>query len=519
MSIRTVRLCLTGLPLFYLGIPFVTPLAVAQSPRLAQSMCPSQLGSAIDTIIRQPSVQSGHWGILVQPQNQPSVNLYSRNADQLFMPASNAKLLTTAAAMVRLTPRFQRQTLFLATGQAPSLSTLRVVGQGDPTLNDSKLQQVVLALKAKGVQSIGTLIGDDSTFQGPLLSPTWTWEDIQGGDGLPINSLMLNGNIIPLRLSPQKLGQPLQMQWVSQTPSATLVVQNRSKTVGAGAREFTEVNREGNQLEIVGQLRVGSHPETVDVPAPNPGLDFLDRFRALLATQNIQVGQLSLITEPMSSLPQEWAVSAINFPSLSDLMTQANRESNNLYAEVLLKVLGTTLPKTLGKSTADQGFSAMQSTLTQLGVDSSGYRLLDGSGLSRQNLSSPKALVQTLQGLAQSPSRNIFRSTLAVAGQSGTLKNRFLGTLVQGRLYGKTGTLQGAATLSGYLERPTYPPLVLSILVNHSAQSNTVLRQVIDQVVLAISQLKPCSETSQNPAPQVSRINSNPLFHAGSRNL
>ncbi len=161
----------------------------------------------------------------------------------------------------------------------------------------------------------------------------------------------------------------------------------------------------------------------------------------------------------------------------------------------------------------------MQATLTALGVDPKGYRLLDGSGLSRQNLSSPKVLVQTLQALAQSPTRNIFRSTLAVAGQSGTLKNRFLGTLVQGRLYGKTGTLQGAATLSGYLEVPNYPPLVLSILVNHSAQSNTVLRQAIDKVVLTIAQLKPCLESSQNKIPQISSINFNSQRTARPSNL
>ncbi len=332
MSIRAVRFCLTGLPLFYFGLPFFALPTAAQSPKLAQGYCPQQLGPAIDRIIGQPAVQSGHWGILVQPQNQPAKTLYSLNAEQLFMPASNAKLLTTAAALVRLTPQFQRQTPFLATGQAPTLNTLRVIGQGDPTLNDAKLQQIVMALKAKGIQRIGTLMGDDSGFTGPLLSPTWTWEDIQGGDGLPINSLMLNGNIMKLRLLPQRIGQPLQMQWVSQTPSAALVVENRSKTVGSGAKEYTEVNRAGNQLEILGQLRTGSNPDVVDVPAPNPGMDFLDRFRTLLATQKIQVDQLSLVTEQTPPLPQEWAVSALNFPNLGILLTEANRESNNLYA-------------------------------------------------------------------------------------------------------------------------------------------------------------------------------------------
>jgi serine-type D-Ala-D-Ala carboxypeptidase/endopeptidase (penicillin-binding protein 4) len=500
ISTQIVSRCLTVSSSISLGIPLIATPTFAQVSPTSQSQCASQLGFAIDKIIGQPLVNTARWGILIQALNNPSSDLYNRNADQLLMPASNAKLLTTAAALIRLTPQFRKQTPFLASGQAPNLNTLRIVGQGDPTLNDAKLEQIATILQSKGIRSIGTLIGDDSVFQGPLINPTWTWDDVQGGDGLPINSLMLNGNVMVLQLFPQRAGEPLGLKWRAQTPSATITIQNRSTTVNGAVQKLPEVNQQENQLEIVGQLSSGSGPEKVDVPVPNPGLAFIERFQGMLAARNIQVGRMSLVNTPIAQ-SQEWPIAAINFPSLITLIAEGNRNSDNLYAEVLLKLMGSQTPS-LGKSYAESGLSVLQQTLTQMGVDSKGYRLLDGSGLSRQNLSSAKAMVQTLQAIAQSPYRTIFRSSLPVAGRSGTLSERFIDTEVQGRLFAKTGTLKGVAALSGYLESPSGSTIVLSILANHPTQSHSVLRRVVDQIVVAIAQAKSCIKISKKDFPQ-----------------
>jgi serine-type D-Ala-D-Ala carboxypeptidase/endopeptidase (penicillin-binding protein 4) len=515
ISTPIVSRCLIISSAISLGTSLIAPPTFAQSVQ-PQSQCTSQLGSAIDKIIGQPSVNTARWGILIQALNNPLSDLYNRNADQLLMPASNVKVLTTAAALTRLTPQFRKQTPFLASGQAPNLNTLRIVGQGDPTLSDAKLEQIVQLLQSKGIRSIGTLIGDDSVFQGPLISPTWTWDDVQGGDGLPINSLMLNGNVMVLQLFPQKVGEPLGLKWRAQTPSATITIQNRSTTVNGAVQKFPEVNQAQNQLEVLGQLRSGSGPENVDVPVPNPGLAFLERFQGMLAARNIQVRQMSVVSTPIAQA-QEWPIAAINFPSLIALITEGNRNSNNLHAEVLLKLMGSQTPS-LGKSYAESGLSVLQQTLTQMGVDAKGYRPLDGSGLSRQNLSSAKAMVQTLQAISQSPYRTLFRSSLAVAGRSGTLSERFINTGVQGRLFAKTGTLKGAAALSGYLESSMGSTIVLSILVNHPTQSSSVLRQVVDQIVVAITRFESCSKTSKKDVLQRLSMYSGPSFNIRKNN-
>lgn len=454
----------------------------------AQPLCLPQFSRNVDAILQQPPLLSAYWGVLVQ--DLKGSTLYARNPDQLFLPASNAKLLTTAAALAVLTPQFQRQTPFFATGQPPTLETLRVVGQGDPSLKEKQLEQIAIALQAKGVRAIDTLIADDSLFTGSLIEPSWSWEDLQGGDGLPVNSLMLNGNVFLMQLTPQQIGQPLQTQWLSAMPRG-VVVQNRTLTVSAAVPELVETVWEGNQLVVKAQLQAGSPSEKIDIPVQNPGANFLDRFRVILGDHQIQVRQVSLTAAPPAQ-SQALPIASIPFPSLITLMAEINQNSNNFYAEAMLRLLGSTKALDSSQSTAQQGLTVVQQTLTQLGVDPKGYQLIDGSGLSRKNLASPRALVQTLRAMNQPPYRQTFRLSLAVAGQSGSLQHRFENTAVQGQLEGKTGTLQGVTALSGYLKRSLEPPLMVSVLVNHSTQPTAILQRAVDQIILALMQLKTC---------------------------
>jgi serine-type D-Ala-D-Ala carboxypeptidase/endopeptidase (penicillin-binding protein 4) len=185
-------------------------------------------------------------------------------------------------------------------------------------------------------------------------------------------------------------------------------------------------------------------------------------------------------------------IAAVQSPPLSELLMETNQNSNNLYAESLLRALAFKQPRIPNKNTADIGLEVLKKTLTQLGVDASGYVLVDGSGLSRRNLVTPEALVQTLQAIAKTPAASVYRASLPVAGKSGTLKSRFRGTLAEGIVQAKTGTLSGAVSLSGYVNAPQYEPLVFSILVNQSEQPASVLRQAIDEIVVLLAQLQRC---------------------------
>ncbi|MEC4894959.1 MAG: D-alanyl-D-alanine carboxypeptidase/D-alanyl-D-alanine-endopeptidase [Oscillatoria sp. PMC 1051.18] len=152
--------------------------------------------------------------------------------------------------------------------------------------------------------------------------------------------------------------------------------------------------------------------------------------------------------------------------------------SNNSYADVLLRYLG--------------GAGAVKTALANLGVNPGGYRQVDGSGLSRQNAATPDAIVDTLKAMKNAKGRDIFYSSLPVAGVSGTLRNRFRNTSVQGKVRAKTGTLTGVRALSGYLEHPQYGTIVFSIVANHPGSSGRSLISGIDRIVLDLNRLTPC---------------------------
>jgi serine-type D-Ala-D-Ala carboxypeptidase/endopeptidase (penicillin-binding protein 4) len=463
------------------------------------NLCPNQLASELEAIINRSEFRRARWGVLVQTLGGST--LYERDADKYFTPASNAKLLTTAAALRVLGPDFRLQTNFYGIGNGANLQKLWVVGRGDPSLSEAQLQTVARQLYQQGVRQIEELVGDDQYFQGELAHPTWEWEDVQAGYGAPVNSLIVNQNAIALTLIPQQVGQTLKITFSEPEAAGHWQIENLTRTVSTSEPEFVKVRRDpsASRAQVVAQLRTGAEPDTVELAVNNPTDNFLRRFRKLLQTEQIQVGRVvareqspSPGSRPLSvTLTPGQLLAEIKSPPLRDLIVETNRFSNNLYAEALLRTLGSTQPNP-ERDTASTGLQILQASLTQLKVDPESYQLQDGSGLSRRNLISPAALVQLLQSMAQAPEASVFRNSLTVAGINGTLKSRLLGTPAQGQLQGKTGTLTDAVSLSGYLSVPGAPQIVFSLMVNQSGQSTTTLRTAIDQLVVVLTRLRQC---------------------------
>ena len=169
----------------------------------------------------------------------------------------------------------------------------------------------------------------------------------------------------------------------------------------------------------------------------------------------------------------------IRSTSISDWIKVTNLKSNNAYANVLLRYLG--------------GYQSVQQELTNLGVDAKGYRLKDGSGLSRNNLATPRTLVSTLRAMYHARGNDVFLASLPIAGTSGTLKNRLRHTIAEGSVKAKTGTLRGVKALSGYINHPEYGVVVFSIITNQpTSQSNYLMVKAIDEIVLQLNILSNC---------------------------
>ncbi len=499
------------------GESLLLVLLMAQGSQAAEAACSmaraqQELGQQIEAIIQRPEFRQMRWGILIQTLSDDPQTLYAQDAEILFIPASNAKLLTTAAALARLGPDFRIRTSVYQLPSASNQVILRVVGRGDPSLTEAQLQDLAQQIQQRGITRIDQLIADDQYFQGDPVNPTWEWEDIQAGYGAPVNSLMLNQNAINLTLIPQSLGQPLGVAWDAPTEEAKgWQIVNRSLTVAATAEEFVQVGRDLSRpiLYVQGQLRVGSASEPVAVSIPQPTQHFLDRFRQGLVANQISVAQTAIAADLLSPVAEE--IASIQSPRLADLIVETNQQSNNLYAESLLRQLGSRSSTRLSSNLTSlaAGISELEATLTQLGIDPHQYRLRDGSGLSRQNLISPTALVQTLQAMARSPHAARYRASLSTAGISGTLQSRFRDTPVEGRFSGKTGALSGAVALSGYLQALDGTQLAISILVNQTGEPLREVQAAMDAVVQLSAQVNQTNDIQQviNQTDQISSLN------------
>jgi len=465
---------------------------VPTQPLAPNSVCASQLPIDINRIIsRLPAVR---WGVQVQTLSPPTTRrtLYARNATTLLAPASNNKLFTTAAALQKLGATYRIRTSVTGTSTNSSLATLRIIGRGDPSLKTSHLNLLSQRLSQRGIRQVTLLVGDDTYFRGAATNPNWDADDTLQGFGAPINSLMLNQNGIGLTLFPQTVGQRLRVQWDDPTDIPDWRLNNQSVTVSAGQGEFVEVARDRTQptINIEGQLRAGSASEPVATSISNPGNYLIQKFRNALTQAKITVMQATLVRATPAPAGEVELVS-LDSPVLADLLKETNQESNNIYAEVLLKTLGRVQsPDNLDARAS--GITAIKPILFAVGVPPMQYTMVDGSGLASNNRASAETVTKTLQGMAQSPNAQVFRASLPVAGVSGTLKNRFRGTAAQGRLQAKTGTISGVTSLSGYLTPLNYPPIAFSILTNYSNTSTDTVRSAIDEIVLLMTRLRSC---------------------------
>ncbi|BAU10260.1 D-alanyl-D-alanine carboxypeptidase/D-alanyl-D-alanine-endopeptidase [Leptolyngbya sp. NIES-3755] len=398
-----------------------TPARPTQAP-VNGGICPAQLGSRLNQIVdRLPA----SWSVLVQTQGAPGArsNLYARNPFTQLAPASNNKIFTTAAALVRLGAQYQIRTPVFGNSNTPALVTLRVIGQGDPSFGTAQLNSLTQQLRQRGIRQVDQLIGDDTAFRGAEFNPSWN-PNHRGEPYAPlINSLMLNQN------------------------------------------------------------------STYSYAIPNPGNYFVGEFRSRLTSAGIQVKNSTLVKR--TPAPQgEVELASVSSPPLSTLIFATNQDSDNAYAEALLKTLGRLQdPNSLDTTTS--GVAAVRSILTELGVNPNRYRMVDGSGLAASNRASAEAFVQTLQAMALRPDAATFRRSLPVAGTSGTLSSRFQGTPAQGIVSAKTGTISGVVALSGYVTPRNYSPIVFSILVNSGTPASTV-RASVDSLVVALTRLQNC---------------------------
>ncbi len=518
--------------------------ATGQPPRAAliaarRDDASAKLTAAIDAVLDAPDLQTGFVGACVVRVRDNQV-LYARNADRVFLPASNNKLLTSFAALETLPLDFAYHTQARAMGTVGEDGVLRgnlmLVGGGDPLLSLADLDDMAQQIARMGLREVsGKLIYDDTRYDAQWLGDGWTWDDEAASYSAQISALNVNGNCIDVQVLPgKKIGQRVRAQTVPAT--GYIRVENTAITGASGSRSTLVVDRKRGQnvIPVTGRLPLAAasaqtaSPFTVAVTVENPPRFTATLFGAALRKAGVHVDDGAIVS--LRDIPRSRGKSktqeadAITTPDilpasdtsdgtviaehtsirLPELLTRMNKPSDNLMAECLLKAVGAygAFPNDATGSgralNSDRrvGTSGNSGTGAQLarkafgaaGMNLEAARQVDGSGLSRGNYVSPHNLVRLLLAAHARPYFPMFYASLPIAGVDGTLRNRMKNTPAANNCHAKTGSLSHVSSLSGYVRTRDGEELAFSLLMNHQlgpSRASTRAQDSIAQLLAA----------------------------------
>jgi D-alanyl-D-alanine carboxypeptidase/D-alanyl-D-alanine-endopeptidase (penicillin-binding protein 4) len=438
------------------------------------------------------------------------------NGQQFAVPASNTKLVVTATAAVLLAPDFRARTSVYTNGTVTDgvlQGDVILYGRGDPTFSSRCFRADSLApgacdssfvpmraladsLRARGIRRItGRVIGDGSYFEPTMIHWNWGSFDLNWWYAAPVSGLAFNDNAIDFAITPGAgVDQPPFITW---TPDLGLIrFENRARTVPADSSTTIGDNffRQPGTWDIwaEGTVALGRRPWVESFAVPDPNLYAARALAHALQERGIAIEGGSVSTTDSLAFRSARCCGApladyLGRP-LPDIIFPILNTSQNTFAEYLLKILGRELK---GEGSWAAGLGVERSFLIDsVGLDSTAFALDDASGLSAGNLVTPAAFVRLLRYMARHPKAAPFLAALPRAGGPGSLRSRFVGTPLEGRVVAKTGSIHRVNTISGYIERPGASRITFSIQANaHTAPTRQILAQ-LDSIVVAIGTAK-----------------------------
>ena len=410
--------------------------------------------------------------------------IYARAEKTQLNAASNVKIVTSAAGLALLGPEYRwRTTLSIvgppagpplpASGEATGDLYLR--GSGDPTLVTEDLAAMVGDLAALGLRKVrGTLVVDDSLFEGGYVPPAYDQKNDSTASRAPASAASLNGNVVAVTIVPgAAAGAPAHVVVDPSSPYFTIA--GRVVTASSGPHVPAVDTKEEpahTRVNVAGRIRLGSDPRTIYRRVANPSLFIGHTLKQLMERRGITVGAVKIGRAPAQGTR---VLAAHDSAPLAVAVQELNKRSNNFAAEQLLRTLGAEIGGRPGSW--DKGLKAVDRYLTGIGIKTGTYQMQNGSGLYDSNRFSAEQMVTILRAASRDFRISAeFMASLAVAGTDGTIAHRMGGTLAERYVRAKTGTLATVSCLSGFAGSPGHTPLAFSIIVNDTPSATDARR-------------------------------------------
>jgi D-alanyl-D-alanine carboxypeptidase/D-alanyl-D-alanine-endopeptidase (penicillin-binding protein 4) len=461
----------------------------------------AQLDSAIEATLDAPELRDGFQGVAIRSL-ETGETIHERNADKLFMPASNLKLFTTASALLALGPDYRYRTELYASGEfdgAILRGDLIVKGYGDPTISgrfhegdlDAIFESWADSLLELGVDEIvGNIVGDDNAFDDRGLGTGWQWDYESLWYAAPSGALSFNDNCVEILLEPTEVGAPPEM---TVDPDVDyVVVKNRAATVPRDSATAVIVNRErgSNLVTVYGSVKESAKRLTTYATVTNPTQYFLVALKSVLERKGIAVTGYAIDADDLDA-PIGYEDARLLFihysPTMAEIVKVVNKSSQNFYAEQLLKTLGFEFA---GEGAAKAGVETMTARLAELGVSLDNAIIVDGSGLSRLNFVSPAHIIETLTQMYRADVFKQFYNSLPVAGVDGTMASRLKRSRANGNARAKTGYVLASRALSGYVHTGDGEIVAFALVANNYSAPYAMVDKVQDAIVDLLASFK-----------------------------
>ncbi|MCE1187748.1 MAG: D-alanyl-D-alanine carboxypeptidase/D-alanyl-D-alanine-endopeptidase [Ignavibacteria bacterium] len=461
----------------------------------------AELAAQFDDIFEDPSFASASIGVMVQSVANGEY-LYKLDENKLMVPASNLKLLTTAAGLYWLGKDYQFKTEIYARGKQDGLALkgdLIIKGFGDPTISGRFYSNNMLrlfeswadTLLEHGIDEIaGNIIGDDNAFDDIGLGEGWQWDYESDWYAAPSGALSFNDNCVDFLVTPTSVGEKAKLDVQPLTKYITVIY----NVVTVSTDSVTEINvyreRKTNVISITGTIKEKNEPVKCYATINNPTQYFVNVFRDVLIRKGILVKGFGVDIDDMTeSLDYKSCQLLFTHRSatLPVILNIINKNSQNFFAEQLLKTIGYEKDRI---GSAANGLRWVKKFLANSGINLDNIILVDGSGLSRLNLVSPKQLVTVLNYMAKQDNFKYYYNSLSIAGKDGSLANRMLKSRAENNLHGKTGFVGAARSLSGYVTTGDNELLSFSILVNNYTVPVKLVDNLQDLICIRLANFK-----------------------------